>query len=136
MKGLLRGMVAVGLLAGGAMGLGCSPEMGPRADTSKTPTHTRYQTPETQEAQPIGEGPISRPSTEGNASNPRATRGQGGVSPYAIPDTEGLGRALNPVDQAAPAQEGFGGAGQNTGDTTPKLDRQDAEQPSPASHGE
>jgi hypothetical protein len=130
MKGLLRGMVAVGLLAGGVMGLGCSPDKGPRTDTSKSPVQTKYQTPETQEAQPVGEGPISRPTTEDEPSgNDQASSAQGGSRPHDMPAAKGLGRGMDQYGETAPAQEGFGGAGQETGATSPQ---QDSVQKSPA----
>jgi hypothetical protein len=65
MKGWLRGVVAVGVLAGGVLGVGCKPaDMGPRTDANKSPVQEKYQAPSADEAQPLGDQRMQHPEQQ------------------------------------------------------------------------
>jgi hypothetical protein len=140
MKGLLRGLVAVGLLAGAGLVAGCEVEGNTSQDAMKSPIQEKYQPPSADEAQPLGDPEKTHPNREqdqeaanlggshslsrgrseplgGGTTAPNdALQGNedmamGGSGPVAQPQ-EGLGLGLADSYKAAPAQGGSGQQGQ------------------------
>ncbi len=137
MKGLLRGLVAVGLLAGAGLAAGCKVEGNLSEDGHKSPIQEKYQSSSADEAQPLTDPRMTHPAREmdqeaGNLGGTQALNEQrkdplgggttapneatpgnegpayGGSGHTAAP-AEGLGLGLADSYQVAPAQ---GGAGQ------------------------
>lgn len=144
MKGLLRGMVAVGLLAGGLLSVGCGKEQtGPNV---QTPITQKYQPPEAKAGQQAGDQRKSHPTADdeerwrersghsqtaegnlplgGGTTAPGSLRtpeeGQGIGGSGTERPREGLGLGLAESYQAP---EGQGGAELPAQDVTPEQRR-------------
>lgn len=103
MKGLLRGMWAMGLLAGGVLGAGCGkPDMGPQTDTHKTPIQQKYQAPTADEANPPGD-PRKNDTTRSAGDEPRDSASLG--SPKAGEAGPGIGGGSTASDQEERAKD-------------------------------
>jgi len=115
MKGLLRTMGVVGLLTGGMLGAGCGVDgSSAGADTHKSPVQSKYQTPASLEAQPMG--PERSPGAsigEELGDNPSSRGFNKGINAQRMPGHEALGRSMSEYTGAAPDQTGIGGAGQD-----------------------
>jgi len=138
MKGLLRGLVAVGLLAGGGLVAGCSVDGGNTSDdANKSPIQEKYQTSSADEAQPLtdprkthpareqdqeagnlggiqalneqSKAPLGGGTTAPSAAQPGHEEEAYGGSGHTLEPADGLGLGLADSYKVAPAQ---GGAGQ------------------------
>ncbi|HLM44442.1 MAG TPA: hypothetical protein VK458_11275 [Myxococcaceae bacterium] len=144
MKGLLRGLVAVGLLAGA----GCRVEGNLSEDGHKSPIQEKYQANSSDEAQPLSDPRKTHPAREmdqeaGNLGGTHSLNEQreaplgGGTSaPNDQPAYGGSGTTLEPLDGPAvgladsykvnPAQ---GGSGQQPQQQQNQAPQQDTEAP-------
>lgn len=127
MRGLLRGVMAVGLLAGGGLGAGCTDQR-PETGAFKTPIQDKYQPPEAEAREPLGgDERLRHPDQERwTAGDEHPERAGGTVAPSTVVGTEemgtggaGIGQALDELGlglaesyQAEPAQGGAGQSGQ------------------------
>ncbi|HEX8700053.1 MAG TPA: hypothetical protein VF815_14510 [Myxococcaceae bacterium] len=139
MKGLLRGLVAVGLLAGAGLAAGCKVEGNLSDDGHKSPIQEKYQPPSADEAQPLTDPRMTHPAREmdqeagnlggtqsmneqrkdplGGGTTAPSMHGLGeeqeayGGSGHTLEPAEGLGLGLADSYKVAPAQ---GGSGQQT----------------------
>lgn len=75
MKNLLRGMVAGGLLTGGALAMSCRDER-PETGTYNTPIQDKYQPPEAEAREPLGEEWMNHPSDEPDEQDRRLGGGE------------------------------------------------------------
>jgi len=153
MKGLLRGLVAVGLLAGAGLVAGCKVEGNMSGDGHKSPIQEKYQANSADEAQPLGDPRKTHPAREmdqeaGNLGGIQslneqreAPLGGGTAAPNDQPAYGGSGATLQPLDGPAvgladsyKVESAQGGSGQpqpqqNQAPQGTEAPEQDAEAP-------
>jgi hypothetical protein len=108
MKGLLRGLVAVGLLAGAGLVAGCVSEGNRSDDANKSPIQEKYQPPAADEAQPLTDPRKTAPArdTDQEAGN------LGGTQSMNEQRREPLGGGTTaPIERRGQEEEAYGGSG-------------------------
>ncbi|HLL05455.1 MAG TPA: hypothetical protein VK539_33105 [Myxococcaceae bacterium] len=109
MKGLLRGLVAVGLLAGAGLAAGCKVEGNMSGDGHKSPIQEKYQSSSADEAQPLTDPRTTHPSREMD----QEAGNLGGTHSMNEQREAPLGGGTTAPNEATPGNEGpaYGGSG-------------------------
>lgn len=109
MKGLLRGLVAVGLLAGAGLAAGCKVEGNLSEDGHKSPIQEKYQSSAADEAQPLTDPRTTHPARDMD----QEAGNLGGTQALNEQRKEPLGGGTTAPNEATPGNEqpAYGGSG-------------------------
>ncbi|MDY7227554.1 hypothetical protein [Hyalangium rubrum] len=116
MKGLLRGMVAVGLLAGGVLGVGCGDMGQSEGSNTQTPINQANKSPAAEASRPAG---AQLPQAPGDTEDTwRERPGHSQTPKLFSEDLPGQEREVSmgggtaaPAQQEPPVSPAYGGSG-------------------------
>jgi hypothetical protein len=133
MKGLLRGLMTVGLIGSGVLGASC--DKGPGIDTSKTPTHERYQPSRADEASPPRDERMEHPADDAEGEWRQRSGHQQTSRRLDEPPPPMGGGTTAPSEMRVPEAQGIGGSGEQPGRADLGLGLADSYKAAPAQGG-